>query len=154
MIRVKGFLAFISALTIIFAFSVLVSAQNDLVINDSEKYLETSESDYENDPLYIKYLNQPMAMSSVAGSNKLIHNKTFAKYDKVYGVDVSYFQNTINWKKVKSSGIDFAVIRVGYRGYGDVIIGKNLNLNMFWIFYEFFNIYTIIIKCNFCFLFY
>lgn len=119
MIKVKGFLTFISALIIMFAFSVLVSAQNDLVINDSENYLEASEPDYENDPLYIKYLNQPMTMSSVAGSNKLIHNKTFAKYDKVYGVDISYFQNTINWKKVKASGIDFAVIRVGYRGYGD-----------------------------------
>ena len=38
---------------------------------------------------------------------------------KFYGVDVSYFQNDINWKKVKAAGIDFAIIRVGYRGYGD-----------------------------------
>jgi len=33
------------------------------------------------------------------------------------GVDVSAFQGKIDWKKVKNSGIDFAMIRLGYRGY-------------------------------------
>lgn len=43
--------------------------------------------------------------------------------DEVYisklGVDVSSYQKNINWKKVKESGIDFAILRIGYRGYGD-----------------------------------
>jgi len=34
------------------------------------------------------------------------------------GVDVSAHQGSINWKAVKSSGIEFAMIRLGYRGYG------------------------------------
>ena len=34
------------------------------------------------------------------------------------GVDVSAFQGDIDWPKVKASGIDFAIIRLGYRGYG------------------------------------
>ena len=34
------------------------------------------------------------------------------------GVDVSAHQGSINWKSVKASGIDFAMIRLGYRGYG------------------------------------
>ena len=34
------------------------------------------------------------------------------------GVDVSAFQGDIDWKKVAGSGIDFAIIRLGYRGYG------------------------------------
>ena len=34
------------------------------------------------------------------------------------GIDVSYYQGTIDWEKVKASGIEFAIIRVGYRGYG------------------------------------
>ena len=34
------------------------------------------------------------------------------------GIDVSYYQGKIDWKKVKASGIEFAIIRVGYRGYG------------------------------------
>jgi GH25 family lysozyme M1 (1,4-beta-N-acetylmuramidase) len=34
------------------------------------------------------------------------------------GVDVSYYQGKIDWKQVKESGIEFAIIRLGYRGYG------------------------------------
>lgn len=35
------------------------------------------------------------------------------------GVDVSYYQGDINWKKVKADGYDFAIIRLGFRGYGE-----------------------------------
>lgn len=34
------------------------------------------------------------------------------------GIDVSKWQGSVDWKKVKASGIDYAIIRVGYRGYG------------------------------------
>ena len=37
--------------------------------------------------------------------------------DSSPGVDVSAFQGDINWKKVARSGIEFAIIRLGYRGY-------------------------------------
>lgn len=33
------------------------------------------------------------------------------------GIDVSYYQGKIDWPKVKKSGVDFAIIRLGYRGY-------------------------------------
>ena len=33
-------------------------------------------------------------------------------------IDVSQWQGDINWSKVKADGIDFAIIRMGYRGYG------------------------------------
>ena len=35
---------------------------------------------------------------------------------KAYGVDVSAWQKEIDWKKVKADGVEFAFIRVGYRG--------------------------------------
>lgn len=35
---------------------------------------------------------------------------------KANGIDVSKWQGRIDWKKVKAAGIDFAVIRIGYRG--------------------------------------
>ena len=38
--------------------------------------------------------------------------------DTVPGVDVSYYQGNIDWEQVADSGIEFAMIRVGYRGYG------------------------------------
>ena len=40
------------------------------------------------------------------------------KTDSYEGVDVSAFQGEIDWKQVRRSGIDFAIIRLGYRGYG------------------------------------
>ena len=48
------------------------------------------------------------------------------------GVDVSAFQKDIDWQKVKDSGIRFAMLRLGYRGYEsgklveDEYIQKNL----------------------------
>lgn len=35
-----------------------------------------------------------------------------------HGVDVSYYQEDIDWEKVREDGIEFAIIRLGYRGYG------------------------------------
>ena len=34
------------------------------------------------------------------------------------GVDVSKYQGDIDWNQVKAAGYEFAIIRVGYRGYG------------------------------------
>ena len=34
------------------------------------------------------------------------------------GIDVSKYQGDIDWRAVKADGIEFAMIRVGYRGYG------------------------------------
>lgn len=33
------------------------------------------------------------------------------------GIDVSYHQGNIDWKAVKADGVDFAMIRIGFRGY-------------------------------------
>lgn len=38
--------------------------------------------------------------------------------DSSPGVDVSAHQGDIDWAAVKKSGIEFAIIRLGYRGYG------------------------------------
>lgn len=34
------------------------------------------------------------------------------------GIDVATFQGEIDWQAVKNAGVDFAMIRLGYRGYG------------------------------------
>ena len=37
-----------------------------------------------------------------------------------FGIDVSEFQGVvIDWKQVKDSGVEFVIIRLGYRAYGD-----------------------------------
>ncbi len=35
------------------------------------------------------------------------------------GIDVSAYQGTIDWEKVKADGIDFVFLRLGYRGYAE-----------------------------------
>ena len=44
-----------------------------------------------------------------------------------YGIDVSVYQGTIDWKKVAESGVDFAMIRVGYRTMADGVIKADTN---------------------------
>ena len=41
------------------------------------------------------------------------------------GVDVSFFQEEIDWQAVAADGIDFAMIRAGYRGYTDGYINMD-----------------------------
>ena len=52
---------------------------------------------------------------------------------KSMGIDVSHHNGKINWTKVKESGVEFAMIRVGYRGqssggiYEDAYFKTNIN---------------------------
>ena len=36
----------------------------------------------------------------------------------ILGIDVSSFQKNVDWEKVKSAGVEFVMIRIGFRGYG------------------------------------
>ena len=40
------------------------------------------------------------------------------EYQTMLGVDVSHHQGAIDWNLVKQDGYDFAIMRIGYRGYG------------------------------------
>lgn len=48
------------------------------------------------------------------------------------GIDVSTFQGEINWKKVKNSGIEYAIIRLGFRGYesGKIVLDSKFEENI------------------------
>lgn len=35
-----------------------------------------------------------------------------------FGIDVSKYQTNIDWNKIKKAGVNFVIIRIGYRGYG------------------------------------
>ena len=38
-------------------------------------------------------------------------------YETRLGIDVSFYQGDIDWARVKADGVDFAILRVGGRGY-------------------------------------
>lgn len=52
-------------------------------------------------------------------TSKYNHGKYASNYDIKRGIDVSHHQGTIDWKKVAADGVEFALIRVAYRGWGD-----------------------------------
>ncbi len=49
-----------------------------------------------------------------------------------FGIDVSKYNGTISWNKVKKDGVEFALIRVGARGYssGNIILDENFQANL------------------------
>lgn len=57
-------------------------------------------------------------------------NKYYVKDSNVVskmGIDVSESQNDINWSEVAAGGIDFAMVRLGYRGYTEGKVQKDAN---------------------------
>ncbi len=44
-------------------------------------------------------------------------------YISSFGIDLSYYQGDVYWQNVANSGVEFAIIRAGYRGYstGDLM---------------------------------
>ena len=52
--------------------------------------------------------------------------------ETITGIDVSSHQQEIDWEKVKSSGVDFVMVRIGYRGYesGKLVIDPYADANL------------------------
>ena len=55
-----------------------------------------------------------------------------SKITSKLGIDVSSYQNDIDWNAVKEAGIDFVFIRCGFRGYGSgaIVPDKNFDQNV------------------------
>lgn len=69
------------------------------------------------------FLNNTHVSAAITGkspftSSTYTHNDIFKNYNIYNGIDVSKYNGDINWDKVKKDGVDFAIVRVGYRGYG------------------------------------
>ncbi len=58
------------------------------------------------------YLNENFTTEN----GRIVYNDSTVGYST--GIDVSAFQSDIDWDAVAADGIDFAIIRVGLRGYG------------------------------------
>lgn len=86
-------------------------------LEDEKVKSETGDDDAENtepeDP-------QSSSMSTEQGTEvdvtELLSSGSVAETDQVtIGIDVAKYQGTIDWAQVAASGIDFAMVRVGYR---------------------------------------
>ena len=62
-----------------------------------------------------------LTVEAISNEEKIMYNESqsFIVYNNYgFGIDVSRHNGTIDWNKVKESGVNFAMIRAGYRGYG------------------------------------
>ncbi len=65
--------------------------------------------------------------------NKYEYYSADGKLISKWGIDVSKYQGNINWKKVKDAGVEFVIIRLGYRGYGwagKIVYDENFTKNI------------------------
>lgn len=60
--------------------------------------------------------------SFVKNANGFISYSGTAVQNTTTGIDISEHQGIIDWEQVKNAGVDFAMIRIGYRTYGGGLI--------------------------------
>ena len=56
------------------------------------------------------------SMTAISLAAILFFSAGFSSHAAVLGIDVSKWQGEIDWDKVKNAGVEFAIIRAGYRG--------------------------------------
>ena len=90
--------------------SLRLGFKNYLIVNDGKRYI-FSPINYD-----LKMHNRSKEKLSSAGNywSYIDKGQSLAKR----GIDVSSHQGDINWAKVKEDGIEFAICRAVYRGYG------------------------------------
>lgn len=92
------------------------ATNSDLQSSATVKIQQAKSTDYSQEFLSANAFNSQGGLP-VAPSN-YTHAAQFKGYKIQKGIDVSQWNDHINWKKVKASGVTFAFIRVGGRYYG------------------------------------
>lgn len=101
------------------------AAEKDTADGDSDVSAQA-----ENDP-------ETETMSTEQGTevdvSKLLSSEAAEETDEItFGIDVARYQGTIDWAQVASSGVDFAMVRVGYRmdAGREIVADSNARYNM------------------------
>ncbi len=117
------------------------SADNADIGNTSESPSEKDEAEESTQPVIFKFVDvfgesyETTIKEDVPKHDydreKFVHDGNKLSYDDEkytsrLGIDVSRHQGKINWEKVKAEGVEFAFIRIGFRGYGNA---GNINLD-------------------------
>ncbi len=95
------------------------SYNTDKIGSYNLKYIAEDESGNKSEKnITLKVINKTSGSSSSSSTVKRTPLKDYiSKYkkeDTKIGIDVSAWQDDINWKKVKDAGVEFAILRIGY----------------------------------------
>lgn len=139
----------ISAVLFIILFIVIICLKNKISslsrrLEASEEYIaaenrhiytyaEPGDMITINDPTYGEIWIKPhenVPLNSHDYTNLKLENSRYNYYENgekvsITGIDVSYHQGDIDWKLVAEDGIEFAMIRLGYRGYETGLINED-----------------------------
>ncbi len=63
--------------------------------------------------------------SNVTINGRKYHIDANGNVTSLFGIDVSKYQGNIDWNAVKADGVDFVIIRAGYRGYGTLRLAED-----------------------------
>lgn len=110
-----------------------------LSASEKEKVKETIEKNFDmslvttaivndnEDPNKISTLEEEETKGEAKSTTVKEAIKTYETNETSLGIDVSSWQGKIDWKKVKESGINFAMIRCGYRrlNSGEIVMDSN-----------------------------
>ena len=122
---IAGLLALVTMALILFA---LPAIRRDLQEDDPQQLLQGGHSATLPAPIVTEPPLPTEPGETIPEPEKNPYGKLDFQYEGRYlgcvkagtipGIDVSYYQGNVDWKQVKESGIEFAIIRLGYRGYG------------------------------------
>ena len=139
--RIKTFAGTAAAAVIMGLFGVNAFAQTD--DPQTEYVLSSQINEYREDSQYPRYETEHTTLRNAAlnltATGKLfgvsipLHNARFSNYNKSIAIDVSKWNGEIDWAKVKAQGVNYAFIRVGYRGYsssGTIVLDSSFKENI------------------------
>ena len=106
------------------------SAEKPVGETAQEKPEDDAEADMQKDP-------ETETMSTEQGTevdvSKLLTSGAATETEEItFGIDVARYQGTIDWAQVADSGVDFVMVRVGYRmdGSREIVADSNARYNM------------------------
>ena len=104
------------------ALADLVNTESTESVGDSESDTEYSDPDDPESNGANGEVGEEIDVTSLLSAGTVEETE-----DTTYGIDVAKYQGTIDWSKVAASGIDFAMVRVGYRTKEDGRICEDSN---------------------------
>lgn len=109
-----------------------IQTTNSQNSNDSEKVIEQENESgsmiekiiiHDNGTQTVEYPYIDAPLNKYDFSNLITDDKKKKMYYEnnepaaKFGIDISQYQGNIDWNKVKNEGVEFAILRAGYRGY-------------------------------------
>lgn len=95
---------------------------------DTYKFVDVLGNEYEAELLDIPLIKQDLTRIEDQDGKKFYLDED-GKTASRLGIDVSEYQPEVDWQQVRDYGVDFVIVRLGYRGYGEA--GKLVEDSMF-----------------------